>query len=53
MTQETLYSEFKEVKGALKPTRVLINRDGKKYVDGEISDFELKEKLDDSVFAKP
>lgn len=53
VTQEELFSNYKDVGGLKHPMTVLINRDGKKYVDGEISDFELKEKLDDSVFAKP
>ena len=33
--------------------KLVINRDGKKYVDGEITEIERKEKIDDAVFAKP
>jgi outer membrane lipoprotein-sorting protein len=51
--QETLLSDYKEVSGVKRPMKLLINRDGKKYVEGELTDVELKEKLDDSVFAKP
>jgi len=53
MTQETLLSHFKEINGKMVPTKVVINRDGKKYVDSEMTDLELKESLDDSVFGKP
>jgi hypothetical protein len=33
--------------------KLVINRDGKKFVEGEVTDFEPKEKIDDSVFDKP
>jgi outer membrane lipoprotein-sorting protein len=52
-TQETLYSDYKEIGGVKHPTKVVINRDGKKYVDAEMSDFEAKDKIDDKVFEKP
>jgi hypothetical protein len=51
--QETLFSDYKEVSGFKHAMKLVINRDGKKYVEGEISDVEVKDKLDDSVFAKP
>ena len=35
------------------PSRVVINRDGMKYVELEISEMKLVDKLDDTVFAKP
>ncbi len=53
VTQETLYSDYKEVGGARRAMKVLINRDGKKYVESEVTEMEPKEKLDDSVFGKP
>jgi outer membrane lipoprotein-sorting protein len=52
-TQETLYSQYKEVKGLKVPMKVVINRDGKKYVETEVTEIEPKEKLDDSLFEKP
>jgi outer membrane lipoprotein-sorting protein len=52
-TQEEVLSDFKEVQGVKHATKLVINRDGKKYVEAELSDVELKEKLDDSIFAKP
>ncbi|MBI5760031.1 MAG: hypothetical protein HZA46_16060 [Planctomycetales bacterium] len=53
VVEETIYSEFKEVEGIPSATKVLINRDGKKFVETEYSEYKLLEKLDDSVFGKP
>jgi hypothetical protein len=50
---ETLYGDYKKVKGLLAPHKVTIKRDGKPFLEMELSDLELSEKLDDSVFAKP
>lgn len=52
-TQETLFSNYKEVKGAKFPMKVVLNRDGKKYVESEMTEIEPKEKIDDAVFGKP
>jgi hypothetical protein len=53
VTQELLFSDFKDVDGVQHPMKVLINRDGKKYVEAELSDLKYVEKLDDRDFAKP
>jgi hypothetical protein len=53
VTQETLYSDYKEVDGVKHAMKLVINRDGKKYVDAAVSDLEIKDKLDDKDFAKP
>src|SRR5262249_10371748 len=53
LRQETFYSDHKEVSGLKVPMKVAIHRDGKIYVDVEISEIELKDKLDDAVFGKP
>jgi hypothetical protein len=52
VTQETFLSgyEGKEAKMAMKIT---VKRDGKAYLEAEVTDFQPEEKLDDSVFAKP
>lgn len=52
-TQETLYSDYKEVGGVRHPMKQVINRDGQKYVENEITEFETKDKIDDGQFAKP
>ena len=53
VTQETLYSDYKERGGVTRFTKMVMNRDGKKFVDAEITDFEVKDKLDDATFDKP
>ena len=51
--QETIYSDYKEVGGVKHPMMMVISRDGKKYVEAALSDFEVKDQLDASEFAKP
>jgi hypothetical protein len=51
--QETFYSDHKEVSGVQVPMKIVIDRDGKKYIDVEVTEIEPKEKLDASLFDKP
>ena len=51
--QEVFYSDYKELSGTQRPMKVVINRDGKSFVDMEVTERQLHEKLDDSVFGKP
>jgi hypothetical protein len=51
--QETIYSDHKEFNGLQVPMKVVINRDGKKYIETEVTETEPKEKLDASLFDKP
>jgi hypothetical protein len=50
---ETFYSDYKKANGVLTAHKHIINRDGKIYVDHEITEIEVKDKLDDSLFKKP
>lgn len=52
-TSETLYEDYKKVDGMSIAHKVTINRDGKKFIEGTVTEVKLSEKLDDSVFAKP
>ncbi len=52
-TQERLLSDYKEIGGVKHAMKVALKRDGEKYVESEISDFETKDKIDASEFAKP
>jgi hypothetical protein len=52
-TQERIFSDYKEAAGAKRPMKVVIKRDGEKFVESEAMDFELKDKIDASEFAKP
>jgi hypothetical protein len=51
--QEILYSDFKEIDGVPRPTKVSYKRDGQRYIEMEISEFKLLEKADDSLFSMP
>jgi hypothetical protein len=51
--QETRYSNFKEVDGVKRPFKLSILRNGEKYIEAEVTEYETLNKLDDSTFAKP
>lgn len=51
--QEVLYSDYKDVDGIQHATKYVINRDGKKFVESEVTDVKNVEKVDDKEFAKP
>jgi hypothetical protein len=53
LTQETIFADYKPVDGVQQPHKMTINRDGKPYVEGEISDFKHLDEIDGSTFAKP
>jgi outer membrane lipoprotein-sorting protein len=53
VTEETFLGEYKEVQSTKQATKVTVKRDGKLYLEYEVTDYQLAEKLDDSVFAKP
>jgi hypothetical protein len=51
--QERVIDEYKEEDGLMRPARITINKDGKKFVEIEISEIKHVDKLDDDTFAKP
>jgi outer membrane lipoprotein-sorting protein len=51
--QETLHSDYKDVGGVQHAMKAVIKRDGEKYVESEVSDFQTRDQIDDSAFAKP
>ena len=53
VTEENFPSDYKEVEGTKQAMKLLVKRDGKLYIDGELSEYQLLEKVEDSVFAKP
>jgi hypothetical protein len=52
-TAETFYADYKDFNGVKRATKQTLKRDGKDFGQIEITDFEAKDKLDDSLFAKP
>jgi hypothetical protein len=53
VTQEWVYSDYKEVGGIQKATKVEAKRDGQKFYTQEVSDFKVLDKVDAKTFAKP
>lgn len=53
VAQETLNSEFKDADGIKYATKAALQRDGKKFLDVEITEYKALETIDDSEFAKP
>jgi hypothetical protein len=51
--QETRYGNYKEVAGVKRPFKVDVLRDGEKFVEAEVTDYKVLDKLDDSAFEKP
>lgn len=51
--QEKLFPNYKDMGGLKVPTKLIVNNDGKRFLEIEVSDVTPVEKLDDSVFAKP
>jgi hypothetical protein len=53
VTEETFLSDYQDVQGTKQAMKLTVQRDGKPYLEGEVTECRLAEKLDDSVFAKP
>ncbi len=54
VNQEKLYSDFKElVPGLRLPGRILINHEGKRFIDMTVTELRGVEQHDDSIFARP
>jgi hypothetical protein len=52
-TNEKLYSDYKKIGGVQVAHKVAIKRDSKKWVDSELTEYKVVEKIDASQFAKP
>lgn len=53
MSEETLFSDYEEIQGTKQVIKFKVKRDGKLYFEVEITEYQLLEKLDNGVFAKP
>lgn len=51
--QVATYSDFKDMGGIKKATKVVVTRDGEKFATQQVTEFELLEKVDDKLFEKP
>jgi len=53
VTQDVYLSDYQDVDGIPISKKVVLKRDDKQFVEAEVSDVKILEKLDDKVFAKP
>ena len=52
-TETTYHSDYKDVQGMKTPMKLKTLRDGKPFLDAEVTEITYHEKLDDAVFARP
>jgi hypothetical protein len=52
-TQESVYSAYKDFDGIKRPTKIVSKRDGEKFVDEEITEFKVLDKVDPGTFTEP
>ena len=52
-TQEKFFSNYKDRNGLMYPSRLVIHKDGKLFMDLEITESQPLEKVDDATFAMP
>ena len=52
-TQETTYANYKDFDGAKKATKISSRRNGEKFIEQEITDFKLIDKVPADTFAEP
>ncbi|HEY1376018.1 MAG TPA: hypothetical protein VGF55_04460 [Gemmataceae bacterium] len=53
MKQETTYSDFKDFGGVRKATKAVIKRDGEPFLEQELVEFKVLEKVDPKTFDEP
>jgi hypothetical protein len=53
MTMENYYSNYRTVDGIKVPHKLIMKRDGKRFVETEIQEMKVGAKLDAKLFAKP
>jgi hypothetical protein len=53
VAEERIVLDYQDVDGQKAPKRMLINRDGKKFMEAEITDVKYLTEIDASEFAKP
>jgi outer membrane lipoprotein-sorting protein len=53
VSYEFTFGDYKEIDGLKHFTKITFTRDGKKFMEAELSDIKPQEKLEDNLFAKP
>ncbi|HKI18411.1 MAG TPA: hypothetical protein VKA15_11045 [Isosphaeraceae bacterium] len=52
-TQERVYSVYKDFDGIKRPTKIVSKRDGEPFMDEEITEFKVLNKVDPRIFTEP
>ncbi len=53
ITEERIVTEYQKLDGRQVAKKVVVNRDGKKFIDVEVTQIEFVDKIEDGEFAKP
>jgi len=53
VAQEEYYSDYRDSDGLPRPRKVVVYKDGKKFMDGEVVTIQYLDKVDESTFAPP
>jgi hypothetical protein len=53
VSEESYFGNYKDVSGTKQAMKLNVKHDGKKFIDCEVTDIKLLEKVDDATFAKP
>jgi hypothetical protein len=53
VTEERIITEYQEKAGRKVAKKVEVLRDGKEYLEAEVTEYDVSEKIDDGEFAKP
>jgi hypothetical protein len=53
VSRETILSDYKDQNGLKFPSKMVMQMDGKKFLDMDVTEYKLIDKLDDSEFGKP
>jgi hypothetical protein len=53
LRQEEFYSDFKDIEGFRRPTKMVVLRDGRKLMEAELVEVKYFSKIDDAEFEKP
>jgi hypothetical protein len=53
VTEERIYSDFRDIDGLRTPQKTVVYRDGKKFMSADVAEVKFFESLDESTFSKP
>lgn len=53
VNQEMFFADYKDFSGVKRATKIMIKRDGEKFLDSESTDYKVEDKVDEKQFDKP